>query len=504
MAHRYISIIFAIILLLVTQMALSARDPDSRGKLAILELPFFGIRGAFSYVIENYSRLRDYYARPNQLNIHLTHSYFYPWLVVSNIVTSAANRTLIEPEDLCDYVDNCDDDAETSNIPKILPRLPVVVVFEGYDYSALSIWDNHCSLSKRCGSKFSGFSRFGEQREVESPSMSLVKSELINFAYCAVPQKVRVSSWAFGIFTDPFGNIVWIVLSISFTILSLVMYISKQSQTLTMLLSMFSAMILNSTHVSLRNSRLFMLWTFASIILINFYTADITSTVISPPPDDVITSFRELDQRNFTLHEWKEESYIKFLNNSVSAMKPNSPTRRVLESIFTKAILDITLENFVGSIIFGENKFIIHTWEIVMYLASLGHREIKKKEHIQQEKIERKCYVGKELIRYDEIFFATLPSGNRELADRFQKLLDFGIVQRFYQEMEGVVTSERVQDRSRIVGRTNMKGSEDSSPESLKLRGKAVTIFLLWIFCAAISLGWFICELCFGRMTTLN
>lgn len=506
MVHQHILLTVISIFLLLPPTIWSAHLADTTTNLAILKQPFPQIRGALGYVIENYSKFRDYYARPNQLSSHITLSHFYPWLAISNIVARAANRTLIEPEDICYYTSNCTDGKEVSNIPKILPILPIVMEYQNYNFSGLSIWDNLCSTGNQCSlesGKFKKFSNNKKRLEADLPSMFLVYSELINFAYCGVPQKVTVSSWKFAIFTDPFDKSVWIVLSVSFLILSMTIQTSKDSKILSTILSVYSAMLLHSTHTDFGSSGIFMLWVFVSIMLTNLYTADMTSTVISPPPDDVITSFSQLHQRNFTLREWEEESYIKFVNSSIMAMKPNSRMRRTMESIIPKAIYDISFKNFYDNIYFGNNKFIVSTWKLVLYIVHHGHRVIKMEEHTKRRKIERKCYVGKDLICYDDIFFATLPPGNREMAEGFQKLFEAGIVQRFHQEFEGALTSERVQDRSRMVDRTHTKETESALPDSLKLLGKTVTIFLMWMFCIKLSLSWFLLEHCFTKSSKL-
>lgn len=44
-----------------------------------------------------------------------------------------------------------------------------------------------------------------------------------------------------------------------------------------------------------------------------------------------------------------------------------------------------------------------------------------------------------------------------------------------------MIISKRVQDRVRIIGRTNVREMEDSKAVNVKLEGKIVTVFLLLI-----------------------
>lgn len=78
-----------------------------------------------------------------------------------------------------------------------------------------------------------------------------------------------------------------------------------------------------------------------SSILANFYTADITSMVIRPSPDDIIGSLSQLQDSNYSPHEYISQKTFRLVSNTVKSLEQNSGTQKAMESLLSKFLITI-------------------------------------------------------------------------------------------------------------------------------------------------------------------
>lgn len=109
------------------------------------------------------------------------------------------------------------------------------------------------------------------------------------------------------------------------------------------------------------------------------------------------------------------------------------------------------------------------------------------------------CWKG--YSKFRRKFSCVHATRNDGIATMYERLLSSGIESRWRQEQFGFMTASRVQDRVQVKSRTRMV-LQTSTTEKLKMDGKILTIFLLWILCLAIFLMAFIFEI--SRNCTLN
>lgn len=432
--------------------------------------------------IANFSRLRDYHKTHSDRNKPYPD---YPWLVVANTVAIAVNATLIE----CDVTTDC--------YPEQVPSHPRLTrsqsSTEGDTGSILSIWN--CRGLANYGSSHwkRKFSREVSPNITSYPMFTLVGEQYLNFYYCDLPRKLKFSSWRFALFTDPFDKWTWIFIVFFFCIMKVILSITpntcetRQSVSVMPLLS--ATMQIGTDHIS-RRSCVLILWMFLTMILVHFYCGEITGTLIRPLENDIITRIIDLYNRNFTLY-MHHVSYSDRLNTTIQSMKPSSPKRKLIGSLSRGAILG-DLGSMLNSF-FMDKIFVFNDYLAALYLVQYGNDIIPREGKTDSDKA-RRCHLGQELLQVEENFFVTLPPYNEKLTRAFEKLFQAGIVQLFYQEHVALAITKRVQDRVKIIGRTNIKEANVNVVEKLKLKGKMTTVFLLWVTCVVLSLVVFCCE----------
>lgn len=308
---------------------------------------------------------------------------------------------------------------------------------------------------------------------------------MFNFFYCDIPKRLKISPWSFYMFAVPFDSYICDCLLITFITLLALLYLEGISPRL----SFLSALFAFGTQPLSNCSGLFMLWMFVSIILVTFYSGDMTSTVISPPPEDVIKTLSELCAQNYTLHLSGYSNHAEILNRTVISLKPSSSVRKTLECLQKNVKFDLLYRLVDGydKVLFDYKTFTAVYWRWGLYFVNEGNKRIQNVTKTKKDKA-RRCYVGEEYIPYDEEFFMILPSENVNLAIACRRLYQAGIVQMFVQESDGMLTFDRVQDRVRFLCKTNFNHERETRAfERLKWHGKTITIFLQWIFCTGMS-----------------
>lgn len=445
--------------------------------------------------IKQFSRIRDYHFHNSEGRVTS-----YPRLIILNSVAAAINATLIAEEDICNLTNFCGDKNKNAFY---FPRIALSYSIAHISHEpAYFLWRKFYSFDRQNTSleKYSKL-KLQEIRKIEYPEYIFMTDFWLNYLYCAVPKKLKTSLWTFTLFTDPFDRSTWIALTVSFVIVAVILITasSQNRDVLRTILILFCATLQLGAEPSPRFSGLLLLWMAISMILVCFYSGEITSEVISPPPDDVMTKIQELYDNNFTLY-FSRDYVRKSLQSSVAGMRPFLHTRRTLEFFLNNSVLSTYSVESFAELCLSNQRFIMDSWQNTLNLKHFSNIIIPAHATSEEEKA-RRCHVGQELFRVDEQYLVILPPGNSEVTQALLKLCQAGIVERWNKEIEGMLTSSRVQERVRILGPTKVKIVEDTTLAPMKLQGKSKTVFILWMICFQISLVAFVSEIIFLHAT---
>lgn len=481
---------------LVFISCLSSVSLGAQGKYIIVTKPRAVPHGLFRIAILHYPRFRDFHKGSDKLMSHLL--WYFPTLVFVNIIAEHANATVIEEDKHC--ATNAKDCGAKSGhkYPWIWPAVRMLdnSMVKTTIFSTWSQYQN----SKNITTPPEKIWNPSKVRK-EMPTFLLIKVEFFNFYYCNVQTRLVVSPWTLSLFTDPFKVKTWIVWSVSFiSVTTLLIINDSKNGAGSIILLLFSATLQIGSNEFSTKSGLYLVWLEMSMLLEFFYSGEITSTLISPPRDDIMSTFQDLRERQYALLTRNSVS-AGVWNTTAQLMKPNSKVRKNLE-FFLENLVHLS-PNFDERNYFHENGFVLRSWVYALEKVQKGNLDIQRKAKNDMERA-RRCHLGQELVNFDETFFVTTPPGNTELARSFQLLFQTGIGKRFVDEIEGAIYSERVQDRVRVVSHTKVREREGVTFVRLTIGAKMVTVFLLWIFCLAATLLSFIGEMISFMLINMN
>lgn len=148
-----------------------------------------------------------------------------------------------------------------------------------------------------------------------------------------------------------------------------------------------------------------------SILVVNFYLASITSTLIEPQEHDIIKTWNDLQRRNFTLLYIYPTYLDDLIRSEVSRVK--SRQSNVLDKLLQNAIA-VPFNNF--SQFMAEHKFHDGLFSIDFVVGAINTAnaiEATIQTNAQTETEQAwKCRVGKELLFSAHILFGFLPPDN--------------------------------------------------------------------------------------------
>lgn len=341
----------------------------------------------------------------------------------------------------------------------------------------------------------------GKPGVTERPVFFKKESPHFNFAYCSVPRRKFESSWNFRIFTVPFDVWTWVVLTILLLLVSIIVSISARQDFITTFISSLAALLDNEIR-HFTNSKLYILWLFTTLLIVDFYSGEITSRVIAPPEEILLKSLSDLDKHNFKIIFPHELPLIAISESNKETghlsgnLKENS---RILKRLTKNStVLSVMVDDtFMKTLVGEHNVATIVGYCYAIWHASNGNRYIMRNESPSTRN--KRCHIGQELIQIiGERYVVLTPPGSEKLANVFEKLLASGIIQRWDQEAIWLMYARRVQDRGQVISKT-MLAKEPTTFQKLRIEGKMVTIFWLWILCILISCTALMCELVGNR-----
>lgn len=429
------------------------------------------------FIVTNMSKIRNYYfpieglGKPDNLIPVITS------IVLTSIIASNINATLITN----DFLKNNYLGRNESDMPRVLP----VVFTHSQETGNLSeVW--HQYFVNRKHKKLQKVEQ-SDQFVVKLPRFSFHKSSFMNFYYCDIPKKLKLSPWTFTLFTDPFGTFVWFNLIIIFSLVSLIIFVQvDRSEIGVSLMSMISsALSMGVVELPMR-SKLFILWLFCSMLVVNFYSGSISSTLIRPLEDDSIKTWSDLQNRNFTFFT-NDDYYVNLMRNELTAVK--SKLSQTIRKLLQNVILDesSSFKNVMQYLLFQDNVFNINYWVGAIKIVNIDFEAKIRKQAQSDKRKAKRCRVGQELIFSSHIFYGFLPPDNEELFTAFQHITEAGIVELFTNEYHGMLLSNRVQDRVLVKSKTMVKPKAEATVAKLNLQGKVVTVLLLWMLCLLAS-----------------
>lgn len=307
-----------------------------------------------------------------------------------------------------------------------------------------------------------------------------------SYIYCSITKKEDVSIWDFALLTDPFDLWTWLILTIAF-----IFVVPLSGKPFREIMPVVSAAFSIGTKEPLNKSKIFLLWLGTCMLLGNLYSGELTSKIMVPPEDEVMTTFKELKEHDYTsMHPNNMpqmlKNYQEYFNNS----RVTSTGKIVQWLLLQKETVIVPPENLSEILAYDNRRLaVIGPWTNINMLAWVTKLAMSSLANKYPHSPRKKCHVSKELMtQIGQKFFIFLPPQNSEMVRAFQKLIQAGIYQRWDEEENAVMHSNRAQDRVRVKSPTNVLEMEGTLIQSQGLHGKMITMFVLWSVCHFISL----------------
>lgn len=310
------------------------------------------------------------------------------------------------------------------------------------------------------------------------------ETPLFNSLTVPNPKKKYESNWNFKIFTDPFDLWTWLVLTVTLVLLSTVVSISTSHGFFITFLSSVAALLDNEIR-QFTDSKLYVIWLFTTLLIVDFYSGEITSQVIAPPEESYLTRFSDLQKNNYSII-FPHKGTLNAFNTSVrimSKLPETSETTKALRSLLlTSKVIRRTVGNSFSESLTGNGKIAaVAGSPYTVWYAMTGSKFILTGKSGKLGN--KRCHVGKDLINIvGKRFLVFTPPGSIPMGRAFQKFFASGIIPRWDQEGIWLLSAKRVQDRTQVISTTSI-ATESTMVKSLSMQGKILTIFLLWALC---------------------
>lgn len=433
------------------------------GKFVLFNFYNFGQK-VLEYYQGHYTKIGDYYG-----DIFTPH-FIGTMVALPQILANAVNATLVGPGH-SKYRDKV--------YPSVLPGLPL---FHN-ERSAMISWRRFYNNSS--------FNTSG------NPEFFLVPHLDFNLAYCAYPKRKTDSVWNFAIFTDPFDRYAWITLALLVLLVSMMLAKFKLTSLNQALFVSVAGLLQNVSGGGFQvRSKLLILWLLASLVLVTFYSGEMTGQVIRPPPEETVEDCEQLEANNYTLFYSNPPGYYIIDDTVKTLSSDGSYVSRQVKCLIrlwrTARLNDTTHEINMKRLTSDDKLATIIQWPFAMLTTTRGNVYIKN--NLTKTKFRnKKCYVGKTLIPAGEAYLGIHPPGHKLLVDAMYRLVDAGIFTLWMKEFESLAYSKSIQERRRIKSPTEIE-EEQVNIHALTMKGKTATIFLLCAFSLVVSLLGFVAE----------
>lgn len=401
-------------------------------------------------VLKNYSRLQDFHNNP---------PYPGPFVHIANFVATAINATLVSTRSL-----------KQTCSTRTLKKIPTF-----YNVKFAPVLSHLFNQIQNVHGK------------IEKPSAIQRVGLECNFLSCSQPKVQLEDISPLQMFRKTAEPTVWICLVLSLIFVSVTINFSLRKNFLSTIFISLSALLSPGVYRSQRfqHSCLLTLWMYTSVVLATYYSGSLASALIKPMKEYSIEKVAELVGNNYSMIS--EDREALFIVKTLANLSDFSEEAKMLKSLITKARI-VSDDNELSRMMtrLTERYSLVSLWTNVLR----GHS--RAAEFIEKNKILNvRCFLGKELFFHQNVFFVLSPPNSDYLAEITGRMMEAGYFGLWWNELIGMGTSTRVQDRRKMLSRTKIE-DEKNEPKALKLwEGKFKNSFVLWMTCLSM------CLLCF-------
>lgn len=432
---------------------------ETLGHLLVMDV--FGLSQIYiAEVLQYYPKLRDLYNEPpfHTILVHMT-----LWMAsgLNASLISFANLTLCE------------------NVDKVVKSLPTVIG-PILSNSLLKAYNDHDQ----------------EDQDVPKLMFGLKYPLALNFIYCGKGTSFERASILETLFSKV-DTPVWICLGISLMVVTLMCSIEPIPNSKHFwgnplpFMTTVSVLLTSGPSGKIRkNSVSFVLWMFACLIFVTYYSGSLTSTVISPSREVRLREMDQILEHNFSFIFEEQNFPVDLAIDAVEFSFDNSSDSDVkLLGSLKSALRKPSEEDFLEALVSGEKLAAFTAWPSAIFAANLGNKFISKNDI----KMTR-CFIGEELLHQIDYHYGFTGFDNEKLARVAVAMEESGFYALWWHEFFGLATSTRVQGRSRVVNPAKLQDDKEQV-RPLQLEGKLMDVFLLWVKCLGVAVLAFILEL---------
>lgn len=334
--------------------------------------------------------------------------------------------------------------------------------------------------------------RFNDSRLKPIPFM--VNNFIYNFVYCDMPNWQKQPVWSMQQFTKVLDKRTWICMAI--TTLLIVTVLGRERFG-THFFLIISSILCSGLSGTLRKRHLiFVAWILPIRTLVDMYSSQVSSRLISPPAERTLKSFADVDRNNYSAAV-EGDNIAPVLLIFFSFMRSNQTGSWITQGFVH--ISNIYERNVVGSpgfldpfemaqfLVQNYSSKVLYTNLWIFPMLMLNVIEAARDNEVKNFENGALCHLGEEPLNAGANFWVFLPPNHERLAMYFQRTIDSGLFFRLQDEHIGFSHSLRVQDRNRVISKTQLKTSTNGDRMKHVLnhqfQAKMSKVFFLWTVC---------------------
>lgn len=426
-------------------------------RILLLDFQWFQ-QNSVNKILRTYQQIRDLNRSHGNFDRFVTHA---PFFFLLNIIAVAFNSTLVVPSGLRD---TCNGTKRTVSIIDYITSTQSILNF----------------ISQRHNKSIKGV-------------LFNLPEDTLNFAYCQHRKKSEHDASPLGIFKSTAESVVWLCLgfSIIFTGISMKMEFSRDFSLI--ILTTLSVLLSPGTSGFRSTSKLFVLWMFASLIFVTYYSGSLTSVVTRPSPDLRFVNVEELQANNysFILTGPLIRNLLKEKIQGLSSrLTVNQNESGEIKKLFQTSFLFRSYNRTWHDWLLGSRRF-----------ASFGYSQVSLnvanlvKESLTGKDVNRiRCYVGQQVELTESAYFLVSSPEIKRLGGIIESFVEAGLVHFLMKEFLEIFAYNRVQDRSRSISLTKVVEDVETPKPLNATDGKVASVFILLGFTLGISLVMFVLE----------
>lgn len=344
----------------------------------------------------------------------------------------------------------------------------------------------------------------------QKPIFVPISARQWNFAYCDLPRWKKESLWSMHVFTNVFDKEIWTFLISAMLTMSCTLGIKQFETNLLLLLSAILSGGLcgepSRKHIS------FVIWLFFVRILVDLYSGEVSSRIISPPEENSLETTWDVYNANYSAVSRDPIEAVRAFNfltriSSTAKFKWVNMDLVYMAKMFERTTIvsqkSATYEDAAKFVLKNHARKPVFWsyWYRTMDVAGV----IQKTQESSNEKDVRQvvCHLGKEPVPAGQFYWGFFPPHGQKLAKVFAKLVESGIFDRLEREMTMQTYSRRVQDRSRFLSKTEMKkrsaeNGKNAESYAQPLEVKMIKVFLIWGLAIGMNTVFFFMEYVYG------